>query len=163
MHRREFVAFGAGAVGLTLLGRRTSAHQADDPRPTTIGIKLAGVFVEDQAKALEFYTTILGLVKKNDLPVGQFRWLTVVSPLAPDGTELLLEPNANPAARTFQQAIFAQGIPATALPVGDLQYEYDRLKALGVVFRTEPTDIGTATIAMFDDTCGNLIQLYQES
>lgn len=124
-------------------------------------IKLASVFVDDQDKALRFYTQALGFVKKRDLSVGKFRWLTVVSPEEPDGAELLLEPSDNPAARTFKNAIFEQGIPATAFAVEDIQEEYERMKKLGVVFRMNPTKTGETTVAVFDDTCGNLIQLYQ--
>lgn len=124
-------------------------------------IALSSVLVDDQDKALSFYTEVLGFVKKADFPVGQFKWLTVVSPDEPDGTELLLEPNDNPAAKTFQAAIFEQGIPLTAFAVGDIQAEYERMKNLGVVFRMEPTQTDGPTIAVFDDTCGNLIQIYQ--
>lgn len=124
-------------------------------------IKLNGVLVDEQDKALAFYTGVLGFVKKNDVPVGEFRWLTVVSPDGPDDVELLLEPNANPAAKTYQKAIFDQGIPLTAFAVDDIQKEYERLKERGVVFRTKPTKAGPVTIAVFEDTCGNLIQIYQ--
>jgi len=125
-------------------------------------IKLSSVFVENQAKALKFYTDILGFVKKTDLPVGKFRWLTVVSPDGPAEIELVLEPNENPAARTYQKAIYDQGIPATAFFVDDIQKEYERLKTLGVIFTMEPTETGSVTVAIFDDTCGNLIQIVQE-
>ena len=124
-------------------------------------ITLSSVFVEDQAKALEFYTKVLGFEKKMDLPMGEARWLTVVSPDQTEGTQLLLEPNNNPAAKEFQRAIFAQGIPATAVEVGDITGEYERMKGLGVVFRTPPTKTPGPTIAVFEDTCGNLIQMYQ--
>jgi catechol 2,3-dioxygenase-like lactoylglutathione lyase family enzyme len=124
-------------------------------------IDLTSVFVDDQDKALKFYTEILGFVKKLDFPVGQFKWLTVVSPEDTDGTQLLLEPSDNPATKTFKKAIFEQGIPAKSFGVEDVQKEYERLKRLGVVFMMEPTKAGTATIAVFDDTCGNLIQLHQ--
>jgi catechol 2,3-dioxygenase-like lactoylglutathione lyase family enzyme len=125
-------------------------------------IKLSSVFVDDQAKALEFYAEVLGFVKKTDLSADEFRWLTVVSPEGPDDIELLLEPNENPAAKTYQRAIYEQGIPATSFFVEDAQREYDRMKALGVVFRSEPTKIEQGpTIAVFDDTCGNLIQIVQ--
>ena len=124
-------------------------------------IKLSSVFVDDQDKALKFYTEVLGFVKKTDIPVGQFKWLTVVSPEEPDGTELLLEPSDNPAAKTFKKAIFEQGIPLTAFAVEDIQAEYERLKRLGVRFTMEPTKTGPTTVAVFDDTCGNFIQLYQ--
>ena len=124
-------------------------------------IDLTSVFVDDQEKALKFYTDILGFVKKADFPVGQFKWLTVVSPEAPDGTELLLEPSDNPAAKTFKKAIFEQGIAAMSFGVDDIQKEYERLVKLGVVFTMQPVNVGMATIAVFDDTCGNLIQLHQ--
>jgi catechol 2,3-dioxygenase-like lactoylglutathione lyase family enzyme len=124
-------------------------------------IKLTSVMVDDQDKALEFYTAVLGFVKKTDIPVGEFKWLTVISPEGPDDIELLLEPNNNPAARTYQKAIFEQGIPSTAFAVEDIQNEYERMKQLGVAFKTTPTQMGPATVAVFDDTCGNLIQLYQ--
>ncbi len=124
-------------------------------------IKLSSVLVDHQDKALKFYTEVLGFVKKTDIPVGDAKFLTVVSPDEPDGTELLLEPDGNPAARTFKKAIFEQGIPATAFNVDDIQKEYKRMKELGVVFRGEPQKAGTTTTAVFDDTCGNLIQIYQ--
>lgn len=124
-------------------------------------ITVCSVFVDDQEKALRFYTEVLGFVKKTDIPVGKFKWLTVVSPEAPDGPELLLEPNDNPAAATFQKAIHDQGIPAMTFSVDDVAKEYARLKALGVTFRMEPTKAGPATIAAFDDTCGNRIQIHQ--
>lgn len=124
-------------------------------------IKLSSVFVNNQDKALQFYTEILGFAKKADFPVGDAKWLTVVSPDEPDGTELLLEPNGNPAAQTYQTAIFEQGIAATAFEVEDIQSEYKRLKKLGVVFQAKPQKMGAVTTAAFDDTCGNLIQLYQ--
>jgi predicted enzyme related to lactoylglutathione lyase len=124
-------------------------------------IKLNSVLVDDQAKALEFYTEILGFVKKEDIPMGEFRWLTVVSPEAPDEAELVLEPNANPAGATYQQALFEQQIPITAFQVDDIQGEYERLVSLGVAFRGEPQSMGPAILAMFEDTCGNLIQIYQ--
>lgn len=124
-------------------------------------IKLTSVFVDDQDKALAFYTGVLGFVKKQDFPVGQFKWLTVASPEEPDGVELLLEPNDNPAAATFQQAVFQQGISLASFFVEDIQVEFERMKALGVRFTMEPTSMGPTTVAMFDDTCGNLIQLVQ--
>ena len=125
-------------------------------------IKYASIFVSDQAKALKFYTENLGFVKKADVTTGQYRWLTVVSPDAKNGTELVLEPNANPAAKTYQQAIFKQEIPATQFDVPDVGAEHKRLKALGVKFTMEPTEVMKGvTIARFDDTCGNLIQIQQ--
>ena len=117
--------------------------------------------VDDQDKALKFYTEVLGFVKKRDIPVGEAKFLTVVSPEEPDGTELLLEPSDNPAAKTFKKAIFEQGIAATAFAVEDIQKEYERMKKLGVKFAMEPTKMGPVTQAVFDDTCGNLIQIYQ--
>ena len=124
-------------------------------------IKLSSVLVDDQGRALRFYTEVLGFVKNKDVPLGQFKWLTVVSPEAPDEVELLLEPNDNPASKAFQSSIYAQGIPLTAFAVDDVRREYDRLSALGVAFRGEPQAMGPTTIATFDDTCGNLIQIYQ--
>lgn len=124
-------------------------------------IKVTSVFVNDQEKALKFYTEALGFVKKSDVSVGQYRWLTVVSPEEQDGVELLLEPNDNPAASTYQKAIFQQGIPATSFFVEDIQAEYEKLKGLGVVFTMIPTKVTGSTIAVFDDLCGNLIQINQ--
>ncbi|MYD36197.1 MAG: VOC family protein [Dehalococcoidia bacterium] len=121
----------------------------------------SGVFVNDQDKALKFYTETLGFVLKHDVPAGEYRWITVVSPDDPDGTELLLEPNENPVAQTYQKGIFAQGIPATQFGVADIQAEHERLASLGVAFTMEPTEMGPVTIAVFDDTCGNLIQIMQ--
>ena len=120
-----------------------------------------GVFVSDQDEALRFYTGTLGFVKKQDVPAGEFKWLTVVSPDDPDGTELLLEPNENPVAQAYQEGLFEQGIPATSFGVTDIHAEYDKLKSLGVAFSMGPTDMGTVTIAIFDDTCGNLIQIME--
>lgn len=122
-------------------------------------IKLTSLFVDDQQKALKFYTDVLGFVKKNEIP--DIRWLTVVSPEDPDGVELLLEPNVNPAAKTYQKAIFEQGVAATAFAVSDVRKEYERMKALGVQFTIEPMESGGTTIAVFDDTCGNLIQIFE--
>ena len=125
-------------------------------------IELSSVLVDNQEKALRFYTDILGFVKKTDIPVGKFRWLTVISPEQEGCVELLLEPNENSAAKTFQKAIFDQGIPYTAFAVDDIQHEYDRLTKRGVTFPTKPTSSPTSpTLAIFDDTCGNLIQIYQ--
>ena len=125
-------------------------------------IKLTSVFVDDQAKALHFYTEVLGFVKKHDMPAGDFRWLTVVSADGPGDVELLLEPNDNPAAATYQSALFEQGIPSAAFAVDDVEDEHRRLNKAGVVFLVEPTPMGPTTIAVFEDTCGNLIQIYQE-
>ena len=124
-------------------------------------IKLTSVFVNDQGKALKFYTEVLGFVKKSDVTAGKYRWLTVVSPEEQDGTQLLLEPNDNPAAKSYQESIFKQGIPAAMFFVDDIQKEYRRLKGLGVKFTKEPTKTPGSTIVVLDDTCGNLIQLTQ--
>jgi predicted enzyme related to lactoylglutathione lyase len=124
-------------------------------------IKLLTVFVDDQAKALKFYTEILGFVKKADVTAYNYRWLTVVSPEEPDGAQLQLAPNTNPAAKTYQEAIFKQGTPAAMFYVDDVQKEYQRLKELGVKFTMEPTKTPGSTIVMLDDTCGNLLQLTQ--
>ncbi len=126
-------------------------------------ITLSSVSIADLDKALHFYTEILGFVKKQDIPLGgNARWLTVVSPEAPDGTELLLEPNAYyPAMKALKESLFNDGIPFTTFEVDDIQNEYARLKKLGVEFTMEPTNVGTATVAIFNDTCGNLIQIHQ--
>jgi catechol 2,3-dioxygenase-like lactoylglutathione lyase family enzyme len=124
-------------------------------------IKLTSVFVDDQDKALQFYTEILGFVKKTEFPLGEFRWLTVVSPTQPDGIELVLEPDNNPATKAFKAALIEQGIPFTAFVVDDVNHEYERMKALGVHFTSEPIEAGPVSMVDFDDTCSNLIQLYQ--
>jgi predicted enzyme related to lactoylglutathione lyase len=124
-------------------------------------IKLTGVFVDDQDKALKFYTEVLGFQKKFEFPAGKFKWLTVVSAEEPEGVQLVLEPNNayNPAAKTYQAEIFKHGIPAANFFVGDVQKEYERLKELGVKFTKETTKTTGSTIAVLDDTCGNLIQI----
>jgi catechol 2,3-dioxygenase-like lactoylglutathione lyase family enzyme len=124
-------------------------------------IVVTSVFVEDQNKALSFYTDVLGFVKKTDVPLGEARWITVASAADPDGVELLLEPNGNEVARTYQEGLRAQGIPATSFAVDDLDAEFARLKGLGVAFTQEPTPMGPVSTAVLDDTCGNLIQLAQ--
>ena len=124
-------------------------------------ITLTGVFVSDQDEALRFYTETLGFVKKHDVPVGEFKWLTVVSPDDPSGPELLLEPNENPVAQEYQKGLFEQGIPAASFSVTDIKAEYEKLKSLGVAFTMEPTELPNVSIAVFDDTCGNLIQIMQ--
>ncbi|WP_018785624.1 VOC family protein [Micromonospora sp. CNB394] len=124
-------------------------------------INLTNVYVDDQAKALRFYTEVLGFVKKTDVPTGEYRWLTVVSPDTPDGVELLLEPDAHPAAKAFKEALAADGIPLTQFAVDDVAAEHDRLRGLGVLFTQEPVAMGPVTTAVFDDTCGNLIQIAQ--
>jgi catechol 2,3-dioxygenase-like lactoylglutathione lyase family enzyme len=122
-------------------------------------INLTSVFVDDQEEALRFYTEVLGFVKKHDVPTGEYRWLTVVSPEDPEGTELLLEPSGHPAAKPFKDALVADGIPFTAFAVEDVHAEFERLRGLGVRFTQEPTDMGQVTTAVLDDTCGNLIQI----
>jgi catechol 2,3-dioxygenase-like lactoylglutathione lyase family enzyme len=124
-------------------------------------IYLNSVTVQDQDHALDFYTRVLGFVVKFDLPVGACRWLTVVSPEEPEGAQLLLEPNAFPAAATYQQALYEAGIPLTSFAVDDIEKEVERLTALGVVFGQKATDTGDAIVAVFDDTCGNWIQIVQ--
>src|SRR5687767_14631066 len=122
-------------------------------------INLASVLVDDQAKALRFYTEVLGFVKKNDVPMGEHSWLTVVSPEDPDGVELVLEPDEHPAVKPFKDALVEDGIPFTSFAVEDVQREYERLSALGVRFTQEPVEAGPVTTAVLDDTCGNLIQI----
>lgn len=122
-------------------------------------IIVTSIFVDDQGKALEFYSKKLGFVVKHDVPAGEYRWLTLVSPEDSDGTELLLEPNQHPAAKEYQQKIYEEGIPATMFGVANVHEEYERLKKLGVKFTMEPTNAGAVTIAIFDDACGNLIQI----
>ena len=124
-------------------------------------IALTSVMVDDQAKALKFYTEVLGFLPKRDIPMGGARWLTVVSPDDPDGVELVLEPLGFPPAKIYQKALFDAGIAATAFAVRDVRAEQDRLKALGVVFSLPPTQMGPTTQAVFEDTCGNRIQIFQ--
>lgn len=124
-------------------------------------ITLTSVMVDDQAKAHRFYTEILGFVTKQDVPMGEYRWLTVVSPEGSQDVELLLEPMGHPAARPFQKALYDSGIPATAFASSDIHAEYERLAARGVTFRQTPAQMGPVTVATFDDSCGNLIQLFQ--
>ena len=125
-------------------------------------INVCSVLVDDQDKALTFYTEVLGFVKKTEIPLGEAKWLTVVSPEAPDGVELLLEPDGHPAAKPFKAALVDDGIPFTSFAVTDVRAEYERLQALGVHFTQPPTEMGPVTTAVFDDTCGNLIQIAQQ-
>lgn len=124
-------------------------------------INLTSVFVDNRDRALQFYTEVLGFLPKHDVPVGEHRWITVVSPEDPEGTELVLEPDEHPAARPFKEALVADGIPATAFTVSDVHAEYQRLRDLGVAFTQEPTAMGPVSTAVLDDTCGNLIQIQQ--
>ena len=126
-------------------------------------IKLSSVSIDDYNKALKFYTEMIGFQLKRDIPLGNdARWITVVSPEEPDGTELLLEPNASyPAMKALKESLVKDGIPFTAFEVNDVQKEYERMKSLGVEFTMEPTNMGTTTVAILNDTCGNLIQIYQ--
>jgi catechol 2,3-dioxygenase-like lactoylglutathione lyase family enzyme len=126
-------------------------------------IHLTSVLVDDQAKALAFYTDVLGFLPKEDVSLGEFRWLTVVSPEDPDGTELLLEPDAHAAAKPFKAALVSDGIPYTSFAVDDVVAEHARLAGLGVRFTQEPVEMGPVTTAVLDDTCGNLIQLMQRN
>ncbi|SFF26051.1 VOC family protein [Blastococcus tunisiensis] len=122
-------------------------------------INLASIHVDDQQKALRFYTEVLGFRKKTDIPMGEHSWLTVVSPEEPEGVELVLEPSDHPAVRPYKEALVADGIPFTSFAVADVQAEFDRLTKLGVTFTQEPASMGLVTTAVLDDTCGNLIQL----
>ena len=122
-------------------------------------INVTSVLVDDQDKALEFYTEVLGFLKKTDIPLGEHRWLTVVSPDEPEGTELLLEPDGHPAAGPFKKALVDDGIPFTSFAVDDVHAEFERLRGVGVQFTQEPAEMGDAITAVFDDTCGNLIQI----
>jgi predicted enzyme related to lactoylglutathione lyase len=124
-----------------------------------VRIKVTSIYVDDQDKALRFYTDVLGFVKKTDVTQGPFRWLTVASPEEPDGTELQLAPNDNPAAQAYQRAMFEQGQPAAMFYVDDVQHEYERMNALGADFTMPPTKVTGSTIAMVNDTSGNLIQI----
>jgi len=125
-------------------------------------IGLTSIYVDDQDKALRFYTEVLGFVKKREIPFGEHAWLTVVSPEAPEGTELSLEPDEHPAAKPFKQALVEDGIPYTSFAVDDVAAEHERLVGLGVRFTQPPIDMGSVTTAVFDDTCGNLIQIAAE-
>ncbi|GIH74664.1 VOC family protein [Planobispora longispora] len=122
-------------------------------------IYVTSVFVDDQQKALDFYTEVLGFTKKHDIPAGGARWLTVVSPEDPEGTELLLEPDGHPAVGPYKKGLVADGIPAASFQVADVRAEHERLRGLGVTFTQEPMEAGPVTMAVFDDTCGNLIQI----
>jgi catechol 2,3-dioxygenase-like lactoylglutathione lyase family enzyme len=126
-------------------------------------ITLTSVFVTDQAEAERFYTDVLGFVKKDDVPLGEYRWLTMVSPEDPGGTELLLEPSSHPAVGPYREALLADGIPCAQFTVADVRAEHERLLTLGVHFTQDPVDMGNVTTAVLDDTCGNLIQIVRRA
>jgi catechol 2,3-dioxygenase-like lactoylglutathione lyase family enzyme len=131
----------------------------EDQEEAVMGINLTSALVDDQEKALRFYTDVLGFVMKRDIPLGEARWLTVVSADDPEGTELLLEPDEHPAARPFKEALVSDGIPFTSFAVEDVNAEFERLRSLGVRFTQEPAEMGPTRTAVLDDTCGNLIQI----
>jgi catechol 2,3-dioxygenase-like lactoylglutathione lyase family enzyme len=131
----------------------------EDQEEAVMRINVTSVLVDDQEKALHFYTDVLGFVTKRDIPLGEARWLTVVSPDDPEGTELLLEPDEHPAARPFKEALVSDGIPFTSFAVEDVNAEFERLRSLGVRFTQEPAEMGPTRTAVLDDTCGNLIQI----
>jgi predicted enzyme related to lactoylglutathione lyase len=145
---------------VTRSGHHFASKESKSSLESHMRIKLYGIFVDDQQKALDFYTNVLGFEKSQDIPVGEFRYITVASPEGGDA-ELSLEPNVNPAAKAYQEALFEQGIPISAFEVDDLTSEFRRLSDLGVAFTTEQTNAGDVTFAVFADTCGNLIQIYQ--
>jgi catechol 2,3-dioxygenase-like lactoylglutathione lyase family enzyme len=158
MQRRRFVKAGVATSAATLMA------QAQSKKIGTFKIKLSSVYIDDQDKALKFYTEVLGFIKKRDIPLGgKARWVTVVSADEPNGTELLLEPTGDhPATQPFKKAIYDQGMPLTMFAVDDVQREYERLVKLGVAFRAKPTPPGAGPItATFDDTCGNFIRIFQ--
>jgi catechol 2,3-dioxygenase-like lactoylglutathione lyase family enzyme len=126
-------------------------------------INVTSVLVDDQDKALRFYTDVLGFIKKTEIPLGEARWLTVVSPDEPEGTELVLEPDGHPAAKPFKEALVEDGIPFTSFAVDDIDREVERLRGLGVRFTQEPVEMGEVRTAVFDDTCGNLIQIASQA
>lgn len=144
------------------IGSKASRVTNNKGGKNSMKIIVTSIFVQDQDKALEFYLEKLGFIKKKDVPAGEFRWITLTSPDDENGTELLLEPNDHPAAKEYQKKIFADGIPATMFGVADIRKEYKRLLEKGVKFTMEPTEIGEVTMAVFDDTCGNLIQIVQK-
>jgi len=165
-HVSKILAFSLILAGACAGSRANAPQPAAETTPgqpaaahAGLQIKHASVYVDDQDKALRFYTEVLGFVKKTEVPLGGHSWLTVVSPDEPDGVELVLEPDEHPAARPFKQALVADGIPYTSFAVDDVQKEYERLIALGVRFTQPPTEMGPVTTAVLDDTCGNLIQI----
>ncbi len=164
------IPFRFGACGAIVLSSALAigaaygaAAKAADQKTGGVKMKIVvtSVMVDDQAKALKFYTEVLGFVKKADVTAGDYRWLTIVSPDQPNGVELLLEPMGFPPAKVYQKALFDAGIPLTMFDVDDIAAIYEKLKKFGVVFKTAPTQAGPVTIAVFEDTCGNLIQIVQ--
>src|SRR5687768_8277600 len=154
---RRTVNLKLGYAGLMAAMASSSSRHMTHEGGNRMRINVTSVLVDDQDKALRFYTDVLGFVKKTEIPLGEARWLTVVSPEDPDGTELLLEPDGHPAAKPFKQALVEDGIPFTSFAVDDIHKEFERLRSLGVQFTQEPAEMGPVTTAVFDDTCGNLI------
>ena len=151
------------ACGSTHTATKGTQTMTTETKPTKAGlkIKLTTIYVNDQDKALRFYTDVLGFVKKDDFTNGPYRWLTVASPADPDGTALQLAQNNNPAGKAYQEALFSQSQPAVMFNTDDLAGDYERMKALGAEFTMPPTDVTGSTIATLNDTCGNIIQLTQ--
>jgi catechol 2,3-dioxygenase-like lactoylglutathione lyase family enzyme len=164
--RKQLAICVAALLCMAVVLQAEDPPKKSGPENETSGVRMkivvTSVMVSNQEKALSFYTETLGFVEKTDVPLGEFRWLTVVSPEQPDGPELLLEPTGFPPAKTYQKALFEAGIPLTSFGVADVQAVYERLKKRGVVFRTPPTKMGPVTVAVFEDTCGNLIQIAQK-
>jgi predicted enzyme related to lactoylglutathione lyase len=158
---RYFNCLVAFSALVSTLGWAQQAHGQPAEEKSTIKIKLSSLLVDDQEQALKFYTENLGFVKKTEIKMGKYRWLTVVSPAGSEEIELALEPTAFAPAKTYQKALYDAGIPLTAFPVDDIQKEFKRMKKLGVKFRGEPKKTGPEISVLFEDTCGNLIQLYQ--
>ena len=160
MQRRAILMAGAAAMGLAVLPVPVTAQARQVSGARRMRIVVTSVMVDDQDKAFRFYTEVLGFVKKTHIP--DIKWLTVVSPDAPDGVELLLEPLGFAPAKAYQKAVLDAGIPWTSFAVDNVQLEFDRLTSLGVVFRRKPLKMGPVTTAVFEDTCGNLIQIAQQ-
>lgn len=155
-----FAVSGCASSGTA--GSRGASAAGESPKDAGLRIGLTSILVEDQEHALQFYTEVLGFEKATDIPLGEFRFLTVTSPAGAEGVELLLEPNAHPAAKAFQKAIFEDGIPVAVFFVEDLEQSYRRLKSLGVAFTAPPASSGAGSTAIFEDTCGNLLRIYQQ-
>jgi len=163
MSKLLVIVLALAACGSTPPATKGMQTMTTDPRPTKAGlkIKLTTVYVNDQDKSLRFYTEVLGLVKKDDVTNGPYRWLTVASPADPDGAALQLALNDNPAGKAYQEALFKQSQPAVMFSTDDLQGDYERMKARGAAFTMPPTDVTMSKIAMLNDTCGNLVQITQ--